>query len=52
MKQYRDELLAACLNFILALPKEIILDQMTEVVPAIQVTAIETGLIQAVAMVN
>lgn len=37
MKQYRDELLAACLNFILALPKEIIEDQMTEVVPAIQV---------------
>ncbi|XP_052262779.1 DNA-dependent protein kinase catalytic subunit-like isoform X1 [Dreissena polymorpha] len=38
MKQYRDELLAACLIFILSLPKEVILDQMSEVVGAIQVT--------------
>jgi hypothetical protein len=37
MKQYRDELLAACLTFILALPKEVIIDQMRDVVPAIQV---------------
>lgn len=37
MKQYRDELLASCLTFILALPKEVIVDQMVDVVPAIQV---------------
>ncbi|XP_048248370.1 DNA-dependent protein kinase catalytic subunit-like [Haliotis rufescens] len=38
MKQYRDDLLAACLTLVLALPKEIIAEQMTEIVPAIQVT--------------
>ncbi|KAK3580733.1 hypothetical protein CHS0354_005741 [Potamilus streckersoni] len=38
MKQYRDDLLASCLTFILALPKEVILEQMAEVVPVIQVT--------------
>ncbi|XP_052761107.1 DNA-dependent protein kinase catalytic subunit-like isoform X2 [Mya arenaria] len=38
MKQYRDELLAACLIFILSLPTPIISDQMNDVVAAIQVT--------------
>ncbi|XP_035828316.1 DNA-dependent protein kinase catalytic subunit [Aplysia californica] len=38
MKQYRNELLASCLTLILSLPKEIIVDQMSSVVPAIQVT--------------
>ena len=38
MKQYRDELLAACLTFVLSLPKEIISEQMLEVIPAIEVT--------------
>lgn len=37
MKQYRDDLLASCLTMILALPKEIITEEMSEVVPAIQV---------------
>ena len=37
MKQYRDELLASCLTFILSLPKEVISEQMSDVVPAIQV---------------
>ncbi|XP_069123844.1 DNA-dependent protein kinase catalytic subunit-like [Argopecten irradians] len=38
MKQYKDDLLASCLTFILALPKEIIAQQMVEVVPVIQIT--------------
>lgn len=38
MKQYKDDLLAACLTFILTLPKEIVSEQMSSVVPAIQVT--------------
>ena len=38
MKQYKDDLLAACLTFILTLPKEIVSEQMPSVVPAIQVT--------------
>ncbi|XP_076075287.1 DNA-dependent protein kinase catalytic subunit-like [Mytilus galloprovincialis] len=38
MKQYRDDLLASCLTMILALPKEIITEEMSEVVPAIQAT--------------
>jgi len=37
MKQYRDDLLASCLTMILSLPKEIITEEMMEVVPAIQV---------------
>ena len=37
MKQFRDDLLASCLTFILALPKEIVAEQMEDVVPAIQV---------------
>jgi DNA-dependent protein kinase catalytic subunit len=37
MKQYKDELLAACLTFVLTLPKEIVAEQMSSVVPAIQV---------------
>ena len=37
MKQYRDDLLASCLTFILSLPKEVISEQMEDVVPAIQV---------------
>ncbi|KAK0048622.1 DNA-dependent protein kinase catalytic subunit, partial [Biomphalaria pfeifferi] len=40
MKQYRDELLAACLSLTLALPEEIIQDQMANIVPAIQTTFI------------
>ncbi|XP_061175418.1 DNA-dependent protein kinase catalytic subunit-like [Saccostrea echinata] len=38
MKQYKDDLLAACLTFILTLPKEIVSEQMSSVVPAIQLT--------------
>ncbi|KAL4240201.1 hypothetical protein ACF0H5_000995 [Mactra antiquata] len=38
LKQYRDDLLASCLTFILSLPQEIIIDQMLDIVPAIQVT--------------
>ncbi|XP_076445486.1 DNA-dependent protein kinase catalytic subunit-like [Babylonia areolata] len=38
MKQYRDDLLASCLTLILALPKEIVAQQMKHVVPAIQLT--------------
>ncbi|KAK6170524.1 hypothetical protein SNE40_018898 [Patella caerulea] len=43
MKQYQDDLLAACLTFVLSLPKEIITEQMIEVVPAVQV-ALSLGL--------
>ncbi|ESO96748.1 hypothetical protein LOTGIDRAFT_143667, partial [Lottia gigantea] len=43
MKQYQDDLLAACLTLILSLPKEIITEQMIDVVPAIQV-ALTLGL--------
>ena len=39
MKQYRDDLLASCLTFILSLPKEVISEQMEDVVPAIQVVS-------------
>ena len=38
MKQYRDDLLASCLTLILTLPKEVLIDQMSAVVPAIQTT--------------
>ncbi|CAL1543153.1 unnamed protein product [Lymnaea stagnalis] len=38
MKQYRDDLLAACLTLILSLPKEVIADQMADIIPAIQTT--------------
>ncbi|BFZ03143.1 hypothetical protein BsWGS_06182 [Bradybaena similaris] len=38
MKQYRDDLLASCLTLILSLPKEVIADQMTDIIPAIKTT--------------
>ncbi|KAL8588519.1 hypothetical protein ACOMHN_043868 [Nucella lapillus] len=38
MKQYRDDLLASCLTLILALPKEIVAQEMKHIVPAIQMT--------------
>ena len=37
MQQYKDELLAACLTFILALPTQIVVKQIHAVVPALQV---------------
>ncbi|XP_064600499.1 DNA-dependent protein kinase catalytic subunit-like [Liolophura sinensis] len=43
MKQFRDDLLAACLSFILALPKEIVITQILDIIPAIQ-TAFTLGL--------
>ncbi|CAG5123411.1 unnamed protein product, partial [Candidula unifasciata] len=36
MKQYRDDLLASCLTLILSLPKEVIVDQMADIIPAIK----------------
>jgi len=38
MKQYHDELLAACLQLLLALPDEIVITHMYIVIPALQVT--------------
>lgn len=42
MKQYKDELLAACLVFILSLPKEIIMADLPAIVPAVK-TAFRIG---------
>ncbi|GFR68841.1 DNA-dependent protein kinase catalytic subunit [Elysia marginata] len=38
IKQYKDDLLASCLALILALPREIIVTSMADIVPAIQTT--------------
>ncbi|GFO12449.1 DNA-dependent protein kinase catalytic subunit, partial [Plakobranchus ocellatus] len=38
IKQYRDDLLASCLKLILSLPRQIIVDQISDIVPAIQTT--------------
>lgn len=37
MKQYKDELLASCLNFLLSLPHEIIMLDIKAYIPALQV---------------
>jgi len=37
MKQYKDELLASCLNFLLSLPHDIIMLDITAYIPALQV---------------
>ncbi|XP_041364232.1 DNA-dependent protein kinase catalytic subunit-like [Gigantopelta aegis] len=37
MKQYQDDLLASCLTLILVLPKEIVKEQLVDVVPVIQI---------------
>ncbi|XP_074649158.1 DNA-dependent protein kinase catalytic subunit-like [Tubulanus polymorphus] len=43
MKQYKDDLLAACLLYILALPVEIVSVEISQIVPALE-TAFEIGL--------
>ena len=42
LKQYKDDLLAACLQLILALPKEVVSAQMVAIVPALQVCTVQT----------
>jgi len=37
LKQYHDDLLAACLELILALPEEIVVTHLSIVIPALQV---------------
>lgn len=37
MKQYKDELLASCLNFLLSLPHDIIMLDIKAYIPALQV---------------
>lgn len=37
MKQYKDELLASCLHFLLSLPHDIIMLDITAYIPALQV---------------
>lgn len=37
LQQYKDDLLAACLTFILSLPREVIISQIITIVPAIKV---------------
>ena len=37
MKQYKDDLLAACLTYILALPRQIVAMEIQALVPALQV---------------
>jgi DNA-dependent protein kinase catalytic subunit len=37
MKQYKDDLLASCLVFILALPQEIVEREIGSIVPALKV---------------
>ncbi|XP_075350728.1 DNA-dependent protein kinase catalytic subunit isoform X2 [Mycteria americana] len=43
MKQYKDELLASCLNFLLSLPHDIIMLDITAYIPALQ-NAFKLGL--------
>ena len=38
LKQYHDDLLAACLELILALPDEIVVTHLNIVIPALQVS--------------
>ena len=38
MKQYKDELRAACLTYILALPKQIVIREIKSLAPALQVS--------------
>ena len=40
MKQYKDELLASCLTFILSLPHDIIELDIRAYIPALQVDAL------------
>ena len=42
LKQYKDDLLAACLQLILSLPKEVVSAQMLAIVPALQVCTVLT----------
>ena len=37
MKQYKDDLLASCLSFILSLPHEIVISQIAMIIPSVQV---------------
>lgn len=37
MKQYKDELLASCLNFLLSLPRDIVMLDIKAYIPALQV---------------
>ena len=37
MKQFKDELLASCLEFLLSLPKELVIHNLDEVFDALQV---------------
>ena len=38
MRQYKDDLLASCLQLVLALPKEIVQLELKDLVPALQVS--------------
>ena len=37
LKQYKDDLLASCLHFVLSLPHEIVQAEVASLVPALQV---------------
>lgn len=45
MKQYKDELLASCLNFLLSLPHDIIMLDIKAYIPALQVGQSDVQLI-------
>ncbi|RUS72684.1 hypothetical protein EGW08_019554 [Elysia chlorotica] len=40
IRQYKDDLLASCLTLILSLPKQVIVEQIADIVPSIQTTFI------------
>ena len=42
LKQYKDDLLASCLLFILSLPREIVVTELPSIVPAVQM-ALQIG---------
>ena len=42
LQQYKDDLLAACLTFILSLPQEVIVSQIATIVPALKVLILIT----------
>ena len=42
MKQYKDDLLASCLCFLLALPTQIVASEIKSLVPALKVVALST----------
>jgi hypothetical protein len=45
LKMYTEELLAACLTFVLSVPAEVACENITQIVPALQVRILVTLII-------